>query len=160
MDRLERTRRWVSWVLAPAVVVLPVAVATVAYGWDLLSLASALPELPTLPMSAVMLAAVVAGGACAFLASRAQQVSQAWNAAAGAAVAGLVLLLAARSLPIHIVGNGVSTKAGQSLAGLVVRADPTATGARLEVLRGVRGIRRGEVLDFTGADPARFLSGR
>ena len=157
MARLDRARRLAAWGLVPAGAVLPAAVAAIAYGWDPLSLASVLPELPTLPMSAVMLAALAAGGLCAFLASRAKRVPQAWNAAAGAAVAGVVLLLAARSLPLYIAANGVITRSGQSLERVVVRVYPNAAGARLEVLRGNDIIRRGEILDFRGAYPVRFL---
>jgi hypothetical protein len=103
--------------------------------------------------------ASVTAGLCVFRASRARQVQHAWMAAGGAVAAGIALLLAARSVPVYVVGDGVSTKAGQSLAGVVVRVDPTATGARLQVLRGAGGIRHGEVLDFSGANPVRFLRG-
>ena len=80
-------------------------------------------------------------------------------AAGGAVAAGMALLIAARSVPVYVVGDGVSTNAGQSLVGVVVKVDPTGTGARLEVLRGAGGIRRGGVLDFSGANPVRFLQG-
>ncbi|TPG41928.1 hypothetical protein EAH89_28185 [Roseomonas nepalensis] len=157
MARLDRARRLAVWGLVPAGAVLPAVVAAIAYGWDPMSLASVLPELPTLPMSAVMLAALAAGGLCALPASRAKQVPQAWNAAAAAAVAGVVLLLAARSLPLYIAANGVITRSGQSLGRIVVRVYPNAAEARLEVLRGNDIIQRGEVLDFRGAYPVRFL---
>lgn len=162
IDRLEHARRWASWGLASAGALLPVTVAAIAYGWGPLHLASVLPALPSLsPLSVlVMPGTLVTAGLCAFMASRAGRVPQAWGWAAGAVAAGLVLLVAVRSLPLYIVGNGVSTNSGQSLAGVLVRVDPNATGARLEVLRGAGRIRRGEVLDFSGADPVRFLRGR
>ena len=160
MDRLDRARWRSAWVLAPVGAVLPVTLAAVAYGWGPLHLAAVVPSLSTQPAAVVMVGALVAVGLCVFRASRAKQLPHAWMTVGGAVAAGVALLIAARSVPVYVVGKGVNTNAGQSLAGVVVRVDPTATGARPEVLRGASGIRRGEVLDFSGADPARFLSGR
>lgn len=162
MDRLDGARWLAAWVLAPVGAVLPVTLAAVAYGWGPLHLMAVLPQLFSLPTLLLwgLLGNIVTASLCAFLAARARRVSLAWGTAAIAAAAGLSLLVVARALPLYIAGIGVRTNTGQSLAGVLVRVDPNATGARLEVLRGAGDIRRGEVLDFSGADPVRFLRGR
>lgn len=135
MDYLLSIQQLVAWGLAPAGVLLPGTMAAGNNGWDPISLVSTLPELPMLPMSAVMLGALASGGACSFLASRARRVSHAWGAAAGAAVAGVVLLLAARSLPLYIAANAVITRGGQTLEDVVVKVHTTSTGASFNRVR-------------------------
>lgn len=157
MEDLLSIQQLVAWGLVPAGVLLPGVMAAGANGWDPISLVSTLPELPTLPMSVVMLGALVGGSVCAVLASRARRVSHAWKAAAGAVVAGTVLLLAARSLPLYIAANAVIIRSGQALEDVVVRIHPNSAGASFKVLRGNDTIRRGEVLNYTGSHPVRFL---
>jgi hypothetical protein len=161
MDRLDRMRRWVAWRLAPAGAVLPVTVAAIAYGWGPLDLVSVVPSLPSLPAVSVwaMLGTVATVGVCAFMASRAERVPRAWGWAAGAVMAGVLLLVAARSLPLHIFKIGVVTSAGRSYPGVVVRLHFNGTLANLEVLRGAGTIRRGQMLNWD-VDPTTFFGGR
>lgn len=160
--RLARLHRWVPWGLVPAATLAPAAVAAAAYGWGLARLVSVVPSLPSLPLAATggMCVALLGAGLCAVLAAHAKQAAWAWGAAGVAFAAGVVLLISARALPVHIGGGGVAAGNGQSLAGVVVMVQPTATGARLEVLSGNGMFRRGDLLDYSGSDPAQFLSGR
>lgn len=161
MRRIDRLQRWVPWALVPAATLAPAAVAAAVYGWGPLRLASVLPSLPSLPLAATgsMCVALLGAGLCAVVAAHARRAAWAWGAAGAAFLAGVLLLISARTLPVHIAGNGVATPAGQSLTGAVLMAQPTAIGARLEVLSGNGVFRRGELLDYSGRDPAQFFRG-
>ncbi|WP_043839554.1 hypothetical protein [Muricoccus aerilatus] len=161
-NRLDRVRPWIAWGLAPAGAVLPVAVAAFHHGWSPLHLASVVPSLASLPAGPVwtMVGAVVVAAMCAFIASRAQGVRRALGWAAGAVLAGVLLLGAARYLPLKIFKIGVATSAGEAEAGVVVRLRPTRVGlANLEVLRGAGSLRRGQLLEWE-VDPASFFDSR
>jgi hypothetical protein len=159
--RLDRDRAVAAWCLVPGAAVLPAMLAAVMYGWGPLSLLATLAAAPWLPLAPVAGCAValVGAGFCVWLASNAIHVPGVRLPVVGAVLVGLLLLTAARHLPVYMAGNGATATDGRTLAGAVIWVYPMDGSAMVTVLAGNSVFRRGEMLEFGSADPVRFLLG-
>lgn len=158
---LENWRAWATWSFVPFAAIVPAAAAAGRNGWGFKDVLAVLPSLSWLSLEplGLILGGIAGAVACGWLASRARTMDRLLLATGGAAVAGVAIMLGARSLPIYRIPADVKTSDGRSMLGAVVEFNHVPGGARIEVLRGNGALVRGERLDLRGAQPFRDLIG-
>jgi hypothetical protein len=146
-----------------AAAALPALVAIGAAGWtplDALMVGLELPRLPGGPLK-VAVAALLAAGAAACLASTAPSRAALPATLGGGFAGGVLAVFAARELPVFRAAHGAVLADGAPLGGCVVRVEHLwpAAADRLHVLRGNGRVERGAVLTIQGGRAVAFLRG-